>query len=242
MSDDALARSIAGLHRLLSDEHPVRETLTQIAHFAVQAIPGAEGAGVTMLEQDRPQTVVASADFVRAVDEVQYSLGEGPCLLAVQSGQAQTSGSLGGDARWPRFGPRVGRLGVHSALSLPLVLPGLVVGALNVYASGKQAFDPAAVRIGQLFAVPAAASVRNVEVLARSQRLVTQLTEALVSRSTIDQAIGIIMSRTGTTAVEAFDRLRTTSQAEHTKVSDVALALVLEATRAARARRAPPVD
>ena len=90
----------------------------------MQAIPGAEGAGLTMLEDDRPQTVVASAEFVHAVDDVQYGLGEGPCLLAVETGSTQTSGSLGGEARWPRFGPRVGRMGVHSVLSLPLLLPG----------------------------------------------------------------------------------------------------------------------
>lgn len=46
------------------------------------------------------------------------------------------SGSLGGEQRWPHFGPRAAQLGVHSALSLPLLLPGAVVGVLNVYAHG----------------------------------------------------------------------------------------------------------
>ena len=236
MDDDDLATGLAGLAGLLTGHRALPETLTNIAEFAVHAIPGAEGAGLTMLEDDRPQTVVASAEFVRAVDDVQYGLGEGPCLLAVQTGQTQTSGSLGGERRWPRFGPRVGRMGVHSVLSLPLLLPDRVVGALNVYAHEKDGFGPQAVRIGELFARPAAVSVHNAQVLARSQRLAIQLGEALSSRAVIDQALGIIMSRTGAGPEEAFDRLRTMSQAQHLKVAEVAKTLVAEAIRRARAR------
>ena len=154
--DDDLETSLAGLSGLLTGQQPVQETLIHIAEFAVRAIPGAEGAGLTMLEADRAQTVVASADFVHVVDDVQYGLGEGPCLLAVETGSTQTSGSLGGDARWPRFGPRVGRMGVHSVLSLPLLLPDRVVGAMNIYAHAKDAFGAESVRIGELFARPAA--------------------------------------------------------------------------------------
>ena len=93
--DDDLAGGLAGLSGLLTGHRSLPETLVQIAEFAVQAIPGAEGAGLTMLAEDRPQTVVASADFVHAVDDVQYGLGEGPCLLAVETRRTQTSGSLG---------------------------------------------------------------------------------------------------------------------------------------------------
>jgi len=221
----------------LTDHRPLRETLVEIAEFAVHAIPGADGAGLTMLEDARAQTVVASAEFVHAVDGVQYGLGEGPCLLAVESRATQTSGSLGGDARWPRFGPRVGRMGVHSVLSLPLLLPARVVGAMNVYAHAKNAFDPAAVRVGELFARPAGVAVHNAQVLAQSQRLAAQLAEALTSRGVIDQALGVLISRTGANPDEAFGRLRSMSQAQHLKVAEVARVLVDEAVRRARGRQ-----
>ena len=238
--DDELAASLVGLSGLLTDRRPLQDTLTEIAEFAVGAIPGAEGAGLTMLEDDRPQTVVASAPFVRAVDDVQYGLGEGPCLLAVATRRTQTSGSLGGEPLWPRFGPRVGRLGVHSvlSLSLPLLLSERVVGALNVYADPKDVFGAEAVRIGELFAVPAAVSVHNSRVLARSQRLAGQFERALSSRSTIDQAIGVLIGRTGADPQEAFERLREMSQSQHVKLNEVAQTLVAEAARRARARQA----
>ncbi len=232
-----LAAGLAGLSRLLTGSRPVPEVLADIARYAVTAIPGADGAGLIMLDGDRPQTVVASANFVREIDEIQYSLGEGPCLAAVASRSTQTTGSLGGEPRWPRFGPRVGRLGVHSVLSLPLVLPDLVVGALTVYARAKNAFDPEAIGIAEQFSVPAAVSVHNAQVLVQSQRLAAQLAEALTSRAVIDQAVGILMSRTGVGAVEAFDRLRSMSAAEHVKLADLARTLVDQAVRRASARR-----
>ena len=241
--DDDLTASLTGLSGMLTDHRPLSDTLTEIAHFAVNAIPGAEGSGLTMLEDGQAQTVVASEEFVRAVDDIQYALGEGPCVLAVSSGQTQVSGSLGGAQLWPHFGPRVGRLGVHSALSLPLVLPrsdgaDQVIGALNVYAHRKDAFTPDAVQIGEWFARPAAVSVHNAQVLAHTRRLADQLQAALTHRAVIDQAIGVLMSRSGATPDEAFDRLRVMSQTQHVKISEVSRVIMSEAVRRARSRRA----
>jgi GAF domain-containing protein len=236
-ADDDLAESLSALSRLATGRMALEDILTHVAGFAVKAIPGADGAGLTLIEKDRADTIVATADFVREVDAIQYTLGEGPCISAATERRTFTSGSLGGERRWPRFGPRVARLGVHSVLSLPLLTPEGVSGAMNVYAHGKGVFDAHAVRVGELFSVPAAIAVENAQVLAKAKRLANNLQAALVSRAVIDQAIGIVMSRTGTTAAEAFDRLRTRSQVEHTKVSVVAQSIVDAAVRRARARR-----
>lgn len=236
--EDELAASLAGLSGLLSSHEALEQTLVRVAEFAVQAIPGADGAGLTLLEADRPQTVVATADFVREVDDVQYSLKEGPCVSAVAERRTFTSGNLGGESQWPRFGPRVGRLGVHSALSLPLLLPDRLVGALNVYARGRDVFDAAAVRMGEAFASPAAVSVSNAQMLAQAERVVGQLHEALTSRAEIDHAIGVLMSRSGGTATDAFQALRAMSQSRSVKLADVAREVVAEATGRARARHA----
>jgi len=95
---------------------------------------------------------------------------------------------------------------------VPLRTPGGVLGAMNVYAHAHDAFDAHAEEVGEMFAVPAAISVLNAQILAQSQRLTTQLQAALQSRPIIDQAIGILRSRNGDTAQEAFDTLRKLSQ------------------------------
>jgi len=132
----------------------------------------------------------------------------------------------------------VGRLGVHSALSLPLVLPGQVLGALNVYAHGRDVFDEHAVAMGEAFSSQAAVSVHNAQLLDQAQRLVAQLRQALTSRLEIDQALGVVMSRTGATAQEAFDKFRALSQTRSVKLTEVAHEVLGDAVRRPRARHA----
>ena len=122
LQDAALAASLAELSQLSAGRVGLVELLTRVAKMAVQAIPGAEGAGLTLLEPNRENVVVKSAEFVRQIDDIQDSIGQGPCITAAAQGQTMRSGSLGGDPRWPRFGPRAGRIGVRPVPSLPLPL------------------------------------------------------------------------------------------------------------------------
>lgn len=235
--DEDLRASIVALGTLATGQLDLEELLTSVAAFAVQAIPAADGAGLTLLEDNRSDTLVTTDPFVREVDDIQYGLGQGPCISAAAEAKTMRSGSLGGDARWPKFGSRVARLGVHSAVSLPLITPTGVVGALNVYARAKHAFDERAAELGAQFAVPAAIAVQNAQVLAQAQRLGVQLQTALDTRGVVDRAIGIMMSRNGGTEQQALTRLRLLSQHEHHKMATVAQSIVDEAVRRARARR-----
>jgi GAF domain-containing protein len=232
----ALGASLATLAELSLSAQSMRDTLTKIATIASAAIPGADGAGLTLLESARDDTVVASAPFVAAIDEVQYRLREGPCLLAVAGGAIQISGSLGGEPRWPHFGPQAGRLGVHSVLSLPLSLKQRVIGSLNVYGHARNAFDTRAVRNGALFAAPAAVTAANALLLEESRRLTERLEEALAGRAMIDRAIGIGMSRTGSGPDEALEHLRKLSRSSGTKLVVVAQQIVRCAAARARER------
>jgi GAF domain-containing protein len=234
--EEDLRESLEGLSRLASDRLPLESLLTQVATYAVQAIPGADGAGLTLLEEDRADTIVATAPFVTEVDDIQYGMNQGPCISAAREGQTVLSGSLGGDSRWPRFGGRVARLGVHSVVSLPLTTPDGVVGAMNVYAHDKNVFDDRAAKLGEIFAAPAAIAVHNAHVLAQTRRLANQLQSALEIRGVIDRAVGIVMSRSGSTEHEALERLRSLSQHEHRKLAEVARQIVDEAVARARAR------
>jgi GAF domain-containing protein len=239
LDEDDLQVAVQGLAALTMGA-TLEAALERIAVFAVRAIPGADGAGVTMLENTRPATVVVSAPFVRQIDDIQYGLGEGPCITAAAEGRTVMSGALGQDAAWPRFGPRARELGVHSVVSLPLLLEQDVVGALNVYAHGFEVFDAHAAQLGELFAVPAAVAVFNARTLMQARRVGEALQNALTSRAMIDQAIGILRSRQGSTAEEAFDSLRIRSQDSNVKLTAVAQAILDEAVARARARRGRP--
>ena len=233
--EDDLRESLAGLSRL-TNRLGMEDLLTRVATYAVRAIPGADGAGLTLLEDDRANTIVATAAFVSEIDDIQYGIGQGPCITAAREGQTVMSGSLGSDPRWRKFGGTVARLGVHSVLSLPLVTPDRVVGAMNVYAHDRHVFDERAAELGEIYAIPAAIAVQNAQVLAQTQRLAAQLQSALETRGVIDRAIGIMMSRSGGTEDQALARLRALSQNEHHKLAVVARQIIDDAVRRAEAR------
>ena len=234
--DDDLAAGLAGLARLPAGRMALEQLLTRVAQHAVRAIPRAEGVGLTLLEEDRADTVVTSVDFVGEVDAVQYSLGQGPCITAVAEGVPVVSGSLADDSRWPEFGRRIARLGVHSVLSLPLRTPDGVVGALNVYAHPRDAFDTTAMELGEVFAAPAAVAVQNAHVLEQTRRLTVRLQAALESRKLIERAVGVLMSRSGISAAEATERIRTLAQHDQDTMAAQARIIVDEAVRRARSR------
>jgi GAF domain-containing protein len=239
-----LYAGLKGVAGLVAGARGVIDLLGDVAEFAAQAIPGVDGAGVALVQphdrMPRIQTWSATAVFVHDIDTVQYEeLNEGPCITCMESRRPCVSGSLGSDGRWPHFGGRVARMAVHSALSLPLMVGDEVIGAINAYARSRDAFGEHAVQLGSQFAGPAAVSVYNAQLLAGAQERTKALQRALDSRAVIDQAIGIIRSRSGVSAEVAFDRLTRLSQTENIKLYLVAERMVEEAARRARARHRP---
>jgi GAF domain-containing protein len=182
--------------------------------------------------------VAVTAEFIRELDRLQYDThNEGPCITSLGTRRPCISGSIRADARWPRFGAAAARLGVNSALSLPLVLREQVIGVINAYAYGLDAFDEHAVALGEKFAGPAAVSIYNAGLLMQARQRAEQPQRALGSRSVIDQAIGIIRGRSGASAEEAFDRLVKISQDENVKLHVVAEQVVDISVRRARAHQ-----
>ena len=241
-ADEAeLAAGLHGLAGIVAGAQGVIDLLRDVAEFAAQAIPGVDGAGVALINPEcgisSIRTWAATEPLVHEIDTVQYDeLHEGPCITCMQSRRPTVSGSLGSDSRWPHFGGRVARMRVHSALALPLIVGDQVIGSINAYAKGRDAFAEHAVRLGSQFARPAAVSVYNAQLLANARERTLRLQRALESRAVIDQAIGIIRSRSGGSADEAFERLTHISQTENVKLHAVAERLVDEAVRRARAR------
>lgn len=219
---DDFQRALAGLSVLLIGREPVETTLTRVAELAVLATRGADGAAITLIDDDRPETAAASTVFAREIDALQAGLNEGPSLTAALDRAVVTSGSLGGDMRWPRFGGRAARLGVWSTLVIPLLLPDSVVGTINLYALRKNSFNPHAVERAEAFSAGATATVHNALVLERSMRLVDQLSAAIASRKMIDQAVGVLMSKLRVDPDVAFTQLRGVSNREGIRLHEVA--------------------
>jgi GAF domain-containing protein len=186
---------------------------------------------------------VASDPFVAEVESIQYRINEGPCITSATHARTVGSGSLAADPQWPSLGARIEHLGLHSALSVPLRTPEGVLGAMTVYAYATDAFDERGVRIGELFAVPAAIAVENARLLAKTKLLATQLQIVLTNQAEIDQATGILMSRLGCSADQALDQLRQMRQSQDETLHTIAVRIVEDAVAAPTKRlRGQPIS
>jgi GAF domain-containing protein len=211
-----LAEMLSASARLLQAEPDLDTTMQAVIAVTLSNVPGAQHAGITTLDKARrPVTPVASHQLVEAVDAVQYSLGEGPCLSALHEHLTMLADDLADDERWPRFAPRAVDLGVRSMLSFQLFVHAGTVGALNLYAPERGAFGKDSVAIGQLLAAHAAIAI----VAARNSH---ELRLALSTRDVIGQAKGILMERHKLSADAAFGLMVKASQDSNRKLRDIA--------------------
>lgn len=196
-------------------------TRLQVAvEAAVELVGGCDHAGVTVNEDGAPRTRAASDDVVRRANELQYELGEGPCLDTLRDDETVVSVDLAADPRWPSWASRVHHeLGAGSMISLLLFTWTGSYGALSLYGDRPRGFDAEDVAAAQVLAGHLAVSMA-------AGREIDQRGAAIATRTVIGQAEGILMERFGLDADHAFDFLRRISMDTNRKLSLVAEDLV----------------
>lgn len=229
-ADSHLASAYGRLLTLLADSTDVDAFLDQVVRVATEVITPAVACGLTMRRDGGVFTVASSDDLAARADEIQYGADEGPCLAALRGGQVVEVVDLREDERWRRYREHALRLGVVGSLSLPMTVGGETVGALNLYASRPAAFTDTARRHAVAFANQGAAALAVILRQADQALLHQQLTDAMASRSVIDQALGVLMGQQRCTATEAFALLRQASQHRNRKLRDVAAEIITQVT------------
>ncbi len=93
-----------------------------------------DGAALSLLPQGIVWgTLGGNGDLSRRVDELQFTLGEGPGMDAVRGGEpVHADLSRPGEPRWPAFTGAVLEVGMHSLIALPVTVDGSAAGALNL--------------------------------------------------------------------------------------------------------------
>jgi hypothetical protein len=184
--------------------------------LVVDLVEGCGDAGITRVSREGAETVAASSEKARLCDQLQYDLDQGPCLDSVRSQQTVVSNDVASDPRWPLWGPAVAeQYGVGSMLSLLLYTHGESYGALNLYANGPQAYSSEDLIVAQSLAAHLAVAVAG-------GREMDNRTIAMVNRTVIGQAEGILMERYKITADHAFELLRDASAKTSNRVLRVA--------------------
>jgi GAF domain-containing protein len=223
---DEVAGNLAELADVLAGEEELGPVLQRSVDQVASGVPGADMVSVSVLRGDTGETVAASDRRVWNIDGDQYAAGDGPCLEAARTSEAVRTGIAEAEQRWPAFARSARAAGINSYLSCPLTINDDFVGSLNLYSEQPHGFADFDVALLRLYITAASAAIANARLYARARDLAGQLGQAMDSRAVIDQAIGIIIARTGMTAEQAFGELSRRSQNANVKLREIAARVV----------------
>jgi GAF domain-containing protein len=227
---DSLART------LVTDDVNLRSALQRVAGAGCSLLTNCVGASVTLVINGRAITVGSSNELAQSLDDAQYASGTGPCLSAARDGGVVRMDDAAGDDRWPQFAQAALERGVRSCLSMPLTLSrDDTIGSFNAYGIQRSGFTADDEQLGRSFATQASVVVSNVQAYWAAFDQSNNLARAMERRATIEQAKGVMMSTHRVGPDEAFELLRTRSQAENRKLRDIADDVVREAAGGDRA-------
>lgn len=203
----------------MQDQVDTDATLRALVSGAVDIVPGAHWAGVSLIDGHDIESRAPSDPVVAKLDGLQIELDDGPCLSSLREHRTILIDDMATEARWPIFAAAANELGVHSLLSFQLSVVAQNLGALNLYSGESGVFADDSVFIGGIVAQHASVALYGAEAE-------TQFDSALSTRDVIGQAKGIIMERFQVDARQAFRLLTRLSQDSNTKLVEVARLLV----------------
>ena len=99
-------------------------------------VTGMNGAGVMLMSGDVPRGSMCTSNAVSAlIEQLQYSLGQGPCIDAYSEDRPVLEPDLARPARprWLPFAQPVLDAGVRAVFGFPLRVGAVRLGALNLY-------------------------------------------------------------------------------------------------------------
>ncbi len=223
-------REIRIAHAVLDLTHrradfDVLELLHDLTAQTVALLP-VRCAGITVLDREGTEAVyvTASDDLCLALEEDQSELNEGPCLDSARSQRPLPVLSLTGppgSIRWPRFAPRARRAGVTAVAAVPLRLPQVPLGALNLLMAEPPYPGSRDLRLAQALADAASGALAFRHELAQKDQILGQLQTALDSRLVIEQAKGALSVRLDVSLDEAFQRLRAHARSRRHKLTEL---------------------
>ncbi|MEV5440141.1 GAF and ANTAR domain-containing protein [Streptomyces sp. NPDC052682] len=207
----------------------------RLCAVAVELLP-VTGASVSLRSDGMPVQLSASSDRAARLAQIQATLGDGPCRLALETGAPVQACDLttGQDPlRWPVFAQQATAAGVRAVYVMPLGNDTVCLGTLDLYRD-----TPGVLTDRQLYVARLVAGAMTVALMAlpHGEDHETLGGEPWLSGLAADhdelfQAIGMIMAQLGVGADEAIARLRGDAFARGRTALDVARDVVARRRR-----------
>jgi hypothetical protein len=209
-------------------------SLNRLAELAAWQVPACAGAHAAVWRDGEVVAAAATHPDLAELADLQLSIGHGPLIAAADGGVPVSCPDMLDETRWPEYAEAALRRGVRCSVHLVRELPrGALV--LSLFAVRPGVLDVESSPMADTLASFGGAMLANATAYGQAQRTASQLKDAVVARSVVDQAKGILMHALGCDADDALRRLRHESQRRHVKVTEVAAEIVAGAKGAKRA-------
>ncbi len=201
---------------------------------ACPGIVGVNGAGVMLMSGDIPRGSLCTTDKVsHLIEDLQYTLGEGPCIDAYQHDTVVAEPDLAHPVtrRWPAFTPPALRAGVRAVFGFPLRVGTVRLGALNLYRErpGPLTGDQHANAL--VVADVAARWVLEAQAGAPPETVAEDLAVGADFHFSVHNAAGIVSVQQGVSVTEALIRLRAFAFCSDRLLADVAQDVIARTLR-----------
>ncbi|MBF9133321.1 GAF and ANTAR domain-containing protein [Plantactinospora sp. S1510] len=199
--------------------------LSKICRAAVLELEGS-GVGVSVLTDDGARGIfAASDDLTHLLEELQFTLGEGPCIDSFLTRRPVLIADLAGDTartRWPFYVQAVTAHGVRAVFAFPLQVGAARVGALALFSKQPGPLGRDVLAQALTFAEIALTTVLDSRGALPEHFSVQGLYESPGYRAELAQAQGMVMVQLNVSISEALIRLRAHAYAEGRPMHQVA--------------------
>jgi len=199
-----------------------------------KSVTGMTGAGIMLMSHDQPAGSLATTGEVSAlIEELQYTLGEGPCVDAYRHNSTVLEPDLADPAvpRWLAFtGPAL-EAGVRAIFGFPMAVGAARLGALNLYSDTPGPLSDDQHADALVMAQIAAEAVLAMQAGESTGVLATELEEGSDFQYVVHQAAGMVSAQLDVSVAHALVRLRAYAFANQRLVADVAANVVARRLR-----------
>ncbi|HEV7759105.1 MAG TPA: GAF and ANTAR domain-containing protein [Acidimicrobiales bacterium] len=197
-------------------------------------VTGVTGAGIMLMSGDAPRGSLCTTDGVsEVIEDLQYALGEGPCVDAFRQDRPVIEPDLAGLGmpRWPAFtGPAV-EAGVRAVFGFPLQVGAVRLGALDLYRDRPGSLDDEHHADALVMADVAAQAILVLQADAPPGTLATELAAGADFHYVVHQAAGMVAAQLDVSVGQALVRLRANAFGNDRPVTEVARDVVARRLR-----------
>jgi hypothetical protein len=218
---DVASRRVAEILRAAWARSPDGADLpASLAETCARSLP-VSGVGLALMTAEGPAGTIAATDGpALQLEELQFTLGEGPCVDASATGRPvlQPDLALTAPVRWPAFAGGALDAGIRAVFAFPLRVGAIRVGVLDLYRDKAGPLSREELTDALSFADAATLVLLH----AQAGSPVSGAVPVLDERAEVHQATGVVSVQAAVGLAEALVLLRARAFAEERPLGDLA--------------------